>query len=390
MRYTVNGGVMTCFLSGRVDSANCDSVEREIEKARAESGAEKLILDAEELRYISSAGLRMILRMLKSRQLLKVTNAGPEVYEIFEMTGFTEMMTVEKAYRRISVEGCEVIGRGAAGIVYRLDPDTIVKVYLNADSLPEIRRERELARKAFVRGIPTAIPYDVVRVGDGYGSVFELLSARSLAQMLAEDPGCLPMCIERAVGMLKKIHAIELPRGEMPDMREIMLENADFLAPHLPKEQYEKLRALIAAIPEDHHMLHCDFHVKNVMVQNGETLLIDMDTLCLGNPVFEFASVFLAHAGFGEADHDNMMRFFGIPYELSIAFWRGVLRAYLGAPDDAACDDAADRARVLGYARMMHYLMSRGGECTAEERALIENCKKQLAVLLPRVDSLRF
>src|SRR5574344_2999539 len=105
------------------------------------------------------------------------------------MTRFSELIHVEKAYRVISIEGCEVIGQGSNGKVYRLDPDTIIKVYNNPDALPDIRRERELARKAFVKGIPTAIPYDVVKVGAGYGSVFELLSAKSFSKLLKEDPG---------------------------------------------------------------------------------------------------------------------------------------------------------------------------------------------------------
>ena len=145
----------------------------------------KLIIDAAGLEYISSAGLRVILRIKKANPDTIIINCTPETYDIFDMTGFTEMMEVERAYRVFSVEGCEVIGQGANGKVYRIDRDTIVKVYLNPDALPEIHRERELARAAFVAGVPTAIPYDVVRIeGGGYGSVFELLNATSFAKLL--------------------------------------------------------------------------------------------------------------------------------------------------------------------------------------------------------------
>lgn len=47
------------------------------------------------------------------------------------MTGFTEMLPVEKAFREISVDGCEVIGQGANGAVYRINPEIIIKVYNN-------------------------------------------------------------------------------------------------------------------------------------------------------------------------------------------------------------------------------------------------------------------
>ena len=389
MKFELADGVLTIFLSGRVDSSNAEAVERELQSLIAANRADKLVLDAEDLAYISSAGLRVILRLRKANASLKIVNASSEVYDIFEMTGFTEMIPIEKAYRRLSVEGCEVIGQGANGKVYRLDPDTIIKVYLNPDSLPDIHRERELARKAFVMGIPTAIPYDVVKVGEGYGSVFELLSAKSFAKLLIADPANLDMCVKLSVELLKKIHGTELKKGDMPDMKAVALGWADFLADYLPAEQYEKLHSLIAAVPDDNHMLHGDYHIKNVMLQNGETLLIDMDTLCLGHPVFEFASIFLAYVGFGEVDHEVSGRFLGIPYEMGAEFWNKTLRLYFDTDDEAKCEEIANKAKVVGYARLMRRTIRRNAD-TPEGQATIANCRAQLARLLPVVDTLCF
>ncbi len=389
MKFELTNGTLTIFLAGRVDSSNAESVEKEIQSIIAANSADALVLDAENLAYISSAGLRVILRLRKANASMKIINASSEVYDIFEMTGFTEMITIEKAYRRLSVEGCEVIGQGANGKVYRLDPDTIIKVYLNPDSLPDIHRERELARKAFVMGIPTAIPYDVVKVGEGYGSVFELLSAKSFAKLLIADPNNLDMCVKLSVELLKKIHGTELKKGDMPDMKVVALGWADFLADYLTADQYEKLHSLIAAVPDDNHMLHGDYHIKNVMLQNGETLLIDMDTLCLGNPVFEFASVFLAYVGFGEVDHEVTKKFLGIPYEMSVEFWEKTLRLYFDTDDEAKLEEIANKAKVVGYARLMRRTIRRNAD-TPEGQAIIANCRTQLARLLPVVDTLCF
>lgn len=390
MKFELTNGTLTIFLTGRVDSSNAEAVEKEIQSILAANSADALVLDAEDLAYISSAGLRVILRLRKANVSMKIVNAQSEVYDIFEMTGFTEMINIEKAYRRLSVEGCEVIGQGANGKVYRLDPDTIIKVYLNPDSLPDIHRERELARKAFVMGIPTAIPYDVVKVGEGYGSVFELLSAKSFAKLLIADPANLDMCVKLSVELLKKIHGTELKKGDMPDMKAVALGWADFLADYLPADQYEKLHSLIAAVPDDNHMLHGDYHIKNVMLQDGETLLIDMDTLCLGHPVFEFASIFLAYIGFGEVNHDNTMQFLGIPYEMGEEFWHKTLRLYFDTDDEDRCEEIANKARVIGYARMMRRTIRRNGLNTPEGQAVIANCRNQLAKLLPVVDTLCF
>ena len=48
---------------------------------------------------------------------LKIINVSTDVYEILDMTGFTDMLTVEKAFRQISIEGCELIARGGNGCI---------------------------------------------------------------------------------------------------------------------------------------------------------------------------------------------------------------------------------------------------------------------------------
>ena len=259
-------------LTGRITSANASSVEQEISAAIGDYAGKALTLDLGELEYISSAGLRVLLRLRKRFAGMEMVNVSSDVYEIFEMTGFTEMMPISKAYRRISVDGCEVIGQGANGKVYRIDPDTIVKVYYNPDALPDIHRERELARTAFVLGVPTAIPYDVVRVGEGYGSVFELLNAKSFSKLIAADPDGLEGYVRQFVDLMKLIHDTTVKPGVMPQMRTVALDWADFLRDYLPEEKWQKLHDLIAAVPEQLTMLHGDYHTKNVMLQNGEVI----------------------------------------------------------------------------------------------------------------------
>lgn len=390
MKHSLENNILTLFPEGRLDSGNSEKIEAEINSIIAENSSDNLVLDIENLQYLSSAGLRVVLRLRKKFSGLKVINASPEVYDIFDMTGFTEMLHIEKAYRRLSVDGCEVVGQGANGKVYRLDPDTIIKVYLNPDALPDIHRERELARKAFVLGIPTAIPYDVVKVGEGYGSVFELLNAKSFAKLIIADAANVDKCVEMSVELLKKIHSTEVKPGDMPDMKEVALNWASFLADYLPEADFKKLYALIDAVPHSDHMLHGDYHIKNVMLQNGEALLIDMDTLCVGDPVFEFASVWLAYMGYSELDHEVVKKFLGIPHEISEEIWNKTLRLYFGTGDEDVLRGYEDRAKIVGYTRMMRRTIRRNGLNTEDGRALIEHCRTRLSQLLGSIDSLSF
>ncbi|MCQ2413463.1 MAG: phosphotransferase [Clostridia bacterium] len=390
MKFTVNNGELSLFLAGRVDSVSAPAVEAEIEKIRSETAHTSVTLDADDLEYISSAGLRIVLRLRKNEPTLRVINASAEVYEIFEMTGFIEMIPVEKGYRKLSVEGCESIGKGANGEVFRLDPDTIIKVYLNPDSLPDIKRERDLARRAFVLGVPTAIPYDVVKVGAGYGSVFELLNAKSLATLIAENPDKLDEYVGIYVDLMKKIHSTEVRPEDMPDMKEVGVNWAKFLLPYLPEKTGAKLVSLVEGIRDDNHMLHGDYHIKNVMIQNGEALLIDMDTLCHGHRVFELASMFNAYVGFLELDHDMANRFLGVPYETCLAIWEKTLHLYLGTTDPAEIAAVEKRAMVIGYTRLMRREIRRGALDTEQGRAKTEYYKSKIIALVDEVDTLDF
>lgn len=383
-----NEGILTLALSGRIDSTNASAADEQITKALAENAHTALVIDAEALEYISSAGLRVVLKTRKAEPTLELVNVSAEVYDIFDMTGFTEMIPVKKAYRRLNVEGCEVIGQGANGKVYRLDPDTIIKVYSNPDCLPDISRERELARRAFVLGVPTAIPYDVVRVGESYGSVFELLNAKSLADLLRSDPDGLDRYVGISVDLLKKIHATEVRPEDMPDMRDVAIGWASFLCDYLPAEAGEKLVALMRSVPVDHHMMHGDYHVKNVMIQNGEALLIDMDTLCQGNPIFELASMFNAYVGFSELDHTVCEKFLGIPYDVCVKFWDESLRLYLGTDDTARIADVERRAKLIGDTRLMRRLIRRGGLESEIGKKEIELYRNNIVRLLGEIDTL--
>ena len=381
---------MTIRLTGRIDSSNAAQVEAAIIKELDGQVGCPVELDATDLQYISSAGLRILLRIRKNYHDMKITGVSSEVYEILEMTGFTEMLDVEKAYRVVSVEGCEVIGQGANGTIYRIDKDNVVKVYNNADALADIQHEREVARLALILGIPTAISYDVVKVGQSYGSVFELLNAKSFSKILANDPGKMDWCVKEYVDMLKKIHGTVVPAGKLPDMKETVLGWAKFMKDYLPEEAGKKLYSMVNEVPHDDHMLHGDYHTKNLELQDDEVLLIDMDTLAVGHPVFELASMYNAYIGYTELDHEIVKKFQGFDYDTSLTFWKKTLSAYLGTDDQVIITDVENKARIIGYTRMIRRSIRRKGLESEKGRAEIEYWKGELLGLLDKIDTLLF
>ena len=376
-------------LVGRIDTSNADQIEQSIQKIRTENPTANCVLDAEKLEFISSAGLRIILRLLKELKQLKIINVNSEVYEILDMTGFTDMLTVEKAFRKISLDGCELIARGGNGAVYRYDAESIVKIYHNGASLEEIRLEKELCRKVFIKGINTAIPYDVVKVGDSYGSVAEMLSAKSVAKILRTNPEKLDECMNIYTDLLKKIHSTPVAVGEMPSMKEIAVNWVEFLESYLPKDLWTKLMDLVKNISEPQFMIHGDYHINNVMIQDGEPLLIDMDTVAYGHPIFEFAAVYLGFVGYCETNPSGVIDFYGVNYETTTTLWKTLLEKYFNG-DKAKIQEVELKAKVIGYARMLRRTIRRVGKDTEEGKLQIELCKKYLTELVPLVDTLEF
>ena len=381
---------MTIGLNGRIDSSNAEQTEKDIMAQLAGQEDSPLELDATGLEYISSAGLRILLRVRKLHPELRITGVSSEIYEILDMTGFTEMMPVEKAYRVVSVDGCEEIGRGANGAIYRIDEDNVVKVYLNPSALEDIRHEREMAKLALILGIPTAISYDVVRVGDSYGSVFELLNATSFSKILATQPEKMDWCVQEYVALLKKIHGTVVPEGKLPDVKENVLSWARFLRDHLPEEAGNKLEALVEAVPRNDHMIHGDYHTKNVMLLGDEVLLIDMDTLSVGDPVFELAAMFNAYIGFSEMDHQVILDFQGFDHETAKTFWHKTLAAYLGTDSEETIRNVEDKARIVGYADMIQWYIRRHGTDTEADRTQVAFWTERLLAALDRTDTLTF
>lgn len=373
-------------LPEKISADNAMAVGKELMAAFAEQG--ELLLDAEQLQYISSAGLRSLLTLRKAQETLEIINVSSEVYEIFDLTGFTEILTIRRALKQINIDGREVIGRGAKGTVYRYNDDTIVKLYNNPDSLPLILNERRLARTAFILGIPTAISFDVCRIGENYGSVFELLDCSSFSHVIANEPEKEDNYIRMFADLLRLIHNTPVKADDMPNGKERSYKRLDGCKDILPAHEWKQIKDLLDALPDSLHMLHGDYHTNNVMLNNGEALLIDMDTLAYGDPVIELGNIYLAFVGFGEIDPEKVEQFIGLPYETCCRIWKKFLPLYLETEDETQIRNAENKARLLAYIRYLRHILRRGEQKSEKGAAVLAHCKEQISMLLPQIQTL--
>ena len=383
-----NDNYVIAYLEGRIDSTNAAILERNLEAVKAENPGCELVLDAEGLEYISSAGLRVLLQARKAQGSLTVRGVSPQVYDILEVTGFTNLLDVKRKLREFSVEGCEVIGRGAIGTVYRVDADTIVKVYELPDSLSMIENEQKRAKQAFLKGIPTAISYDVVKVGDRYGSVFELLKAKTYNDMVVEHLERLDDIVRDYAHFIRCVHTVEMERGELPEAKTVFLGYLEALHEYLPKDMSVRLRELFEAMPENLHVVHGDIQMKNVMLSGEEPLLIDMDTLSVGDPVFDLMGAYITYIQFNEDEHTNNEVFLGLKKDVCDSIWEKLLACYFDDRDATVIPEAGRRIRVVACVRFLFLLriLNIGKPDLMEVR--VRHTLEHLRELLPQVESL--
>ena len=98
MKFDSNNGTLTVYLEGDLDAQNASSVQAEIEAAQSAHPGDEILFDAENLRYISSAGLRVLLKFVRAAKGKKVViqNVSRDVYDVLELTRFVDLMTVKK------------------------------------------------------------------------------------------------------------------------------------------------------------------------------------------------------------------------------------------------------------------------------------------------------
>ncbi len=90
-----NGTELTVNLTGRLDTITAPQLEKELDDL---SGIEKLVLDFAGLEYLSSAGLRVLLAAQKTMNKqgeMIVRNVNETISDIFEVTGFSDILTIE-------------------------------------------------------------------------------------------------------------------------------------------------------------------------------------------------------------------------------------------------------------------------------------------------------
>ena len=376
---------MTVFLDGRVDSYTAPQIEKELLEAISHNDVKTLTVDCSEMEYIASAGLRVLLKAGKIVPDLSIVNVPSEIYTILEMTGFTSMFDTKRVMRSISVDGCKIIGTGFSSNVYRIDRETVVKVYLGNVTLERIMRETASAKKSFVSGIPTAIPYDVVKVGDNYGTVFELIDAVTLSRAFMDETERFDELMDNYVALLKKFHSTPATIGTFPDIHDKYHAWAEGLKKYLTDEEVSQIGRMIDAIPNRSKLIHVDCHCGNVMSQNAKLTFVDMADVSVGHPLVDIGSEYFHYVIMRETSLGAKVVFGVEPEdtELPVRVWKELVRRYFAGLDESKFPELN---KMLKYFGCMRCLIMVAKHAHMDKATAMELTEKQRKELFPYID----
>ena len=96
MKHNFENGTLTLYFEGKINSYNADDVEREIDELLQKNEAKAIRIDMADVEYISSAGLRIIVRIKQQYDDTVLKRVPNGVYDIFEMVGFPNLIKIER------------------------------------------------------------------------------------------------------------------------------------------------------------------------------------------------------------------------------------------------------------------------------------------------------
>ena len=154
--------------------------------------------------------------------------------------------------------------------------------------------------------------------------------------------------------LMHQIHSVEVKPDELPDMKKQALGWAETCRNYMSSDICNRLISLVEEISDCHTLLHADFHINNILVCGDELMLIDMETLCSGDPIFEMSSLYNSYIEFPSID-PVAAKIFGIDVETARRLWDSSLELYLGGDKDKK-NEFARKVLLLGCMRIIDFM----------------------------------
>lgn len=282
-----NKETLLVFLPERIDSKNVMDIEKTLFDVVENNDFEKLILEASELNYISSIGIRLLMKLNKKVNHLEIIRVNPEVEDILLKIGLDTIIPIFSDRKVIYSKNLEVIQDMDNYTVYKLEDNKALKVLKNDEERESVIEEKNNIKAAFLDGIPTIVPYDYVRTMNGkYGLVYEFPNATSFETLL-KDSQNEDELINSFIELVNSIYET-IPTNKVHHFDFTNILNSIVSKNRLSKEESEPILKFINLIKPKNILLHTELDFRNVIrTDEGEDLFIHIKGDTVGNPLLD-------------------------------------------------------------------------------------------------------
>ena len=339
------GNDVIVSVGGYIDTQTAPNFGEYVVKTHINNPTKKIIIDFDKVEMITSAGIRQLLLFEKNNYNYQLINVKKEVATVLDLTGMSDILKLEDKVMSISTKDCKILGKGFSSCVYKLDDEKIAKVYYKIPNIDQAIRERMIAKQAFVKGVPTEICYCLCEAEGMPGLVYELVDAKTLLSIFAEDENAIDKYIEDYVKLVKQMHSFN---GDgitgIYNEKQRVGECVNKVCTELTLEYVDKLKKVFDAVEDKNVLLHGDIHPANIMLTEKGMLFIDLSEMSVGDEIFDLMYLYRTLVLFSMVPGDN----YAISRQQEIRLWNTFIEEYYKNEDENIKQQQLHTIKVLG------------------------------------------
>ncbi len=311
IRWEETENALHVLLAERIDAASRQELEDKFSKALDGRENVSILINAEKLSYISSAGIRVLVGLRKVSRDIRIFHVSQEIYDILNATGITDMLPVERRIREINVPSADLLIREESdGEIYRWEEDLAVKIYRAGVSFEEVQRKSLLLGKAASYGVPTTSVYEIVSCGEKTGMIYEYPYGKTLEELWLMRPDRMQEEIEMLSELMYTLHHRVIGEGDLPDVSERMLSELEENST-LSEDQKKKLTELAKNHSGGDVFVYGNLRLGNIVLDEDRLVLLDMSRCGRGDAILDLQA---ALSAMNEDGHASFWRNFFVRY----------------------------------------------------------------------------
>lgn len=314
IRWEERDHVLYALFAERVDASSRQELEEKFSKALEGRENVTILIDAERLSYISSAGIRVLVGLSKVCRDMRIVHVSQDIYDTLALTGVTEIISVERRIRTIDIPSTDLLIRKEPdGDFYRWEEDQAVKIFHADVSLEEVQQKCELTDYVRSYGVPAIPAYEIVSCGEKTGIIYEYPYGKTLAELWQIRPDRMQEEIEMLADLMHTLHHYVIGERVLPDAAERMLSELEENS-SIPEGQQKKLTEMAREHSGGDTFVYGNLRLGNIMLDDEGLVLLDLSRCGRGDALLDLQAA--ASAMYAEGHGTFWTKFFARYAEL--------------------------------------------------------------------------